>query len=545
MLRLLDIGDPDASQTSRLKYQQIFLPVMVPSVGSDGIAKFRTVDPRIPYQTILRDKPAEGFRVFIFGGSATAGLGYSPNVTFARHLERMLRDAYRNHVIEIVNLGIVALSSRQVSLLVKDVVANFSPDLVIVYSGNNEFLEIHAEKYARVHATTLSHLLDMVAETNLSRALNRVLHGGGQSPSLAEMDLSHEGLRATQNQIIQDIQMSDEEVTEVINVYKSNIRDAVTTAKQHAVPILLISVASNWEWRGRSDLPAGWLAELTGTGAAATYAQAVTMLDDKLKNVSDQERHEVLFKRATVHKMMGNYGAARDDFRAAMNVDPHLRRALDTANMRLRTIAETNGVAFLDMVEELSARNKRKIVGFEQFYDYVHFTPKGAIWAAAAIFETLQEQGIVPVAPQFDSEQCVRDRVTELEQLKSDFLDVYQWLGIGFDLDRIQNRDLWKYDKMLLELEQLVEKDPDNFRALVYLGNALFFKPDRAEDAILAYRSALKVEDNAEVRKNCYSSLSAPKGNDDTTGYLSVSGRVTRGSVPSRRTRRSRQRPAT
>ena len=50
------------------------------------------------------------------------------------------------------------------------------------------------------------------------------------------------------------------------------------------------------------------------------YAQAITTLDDKLKSVSDKERHEVLFKRATAHKMMENYGAARDDFRAAMKI---------------------------------------------------------------------------------------------------------------------------------------------------------------------------------------------------------------------------------
>ena len=49
-------------------------------------------------------------------------------------------------------LGIVALSSRQVKLLVEDVCARVAPDVVVVYSGNNEFLELHAEKYARVHA---------------------------------------------------------------------------------------------------------------------------------------------------------------------------------------------------------------------------------------------------------------------------------------------------------------------------------------------------------------------------------------------------------
>ncbi len=177
LFRLLDIGNPDSSRTSRLEYQNIFLPVMVPWVGPDGVTRFRTVDPRVPQQSILRDKPAESFRAFIFGGSAAAGLGYSPNVTFARHLERMLRDANPNRIVELVNLGIVALSSKQVSPLVRNVVANFAPDLVIVYSDNNEFLEIHAEKYAEAHANPLSGVLDSVADTNLVRALNRMMHG--------------------------------------------------------------------------------------------------------------------------------------------------------------------------------------------------------------------------------------------------------------------------------------------------------------------------------------------------------------------------------
>ena len=319
------------------------------------------------------------------------------------------------------------------------------------------------------------------------------------------MDLSHEGIRATQDQIIQDIRMSKEEIIDVIDGYESNIRDAVKAAEQYSVPVLLITVASNWEWRGRSDLPDGWLTELTDRNDLANdelYAEAIATLDEMLNSVPDEEKHEVLFKRATAQKMMGNYGAAQSDFRAAMNVDPHLRRALDSANLRLSDIAEANGIAVLDMVEALAARNRHNIVGFEQFYDYVHFTPKGAVWAAAAIFEALHTQGILTTKPQYDPENYVFDRVEELEQLEIDFLDVYQWLGIGFNLNRIHNRDLWKYDKMLLEIEEVVDKEPENFRALVYLGNALFFESDREEDAIRVYRTALEIEDNEEVRNN-------------------------------------------
>lgn len=504
MLRLLNIGEPDS--TSRLKYQQIFLPAMVPAVSPDGVARFRTVDPRLPPQTILREKPPEDFRVFVFGGSATAGLGYSPNVTFARHLERMLGDAYPHRPIEVVNLGIVALSSKQVSLLVKDAVANFSPDLVVVYSGNNEFLEIHAEKYARAHATFLSRVLDVVADTNLSRTLNGIMHGESQSPSLADTDLSQEELRATQDQIIQDVQLSKDEVAEVVDQYASNIDAAVKVAKEHAVPTMLVSVASNWEWRGRSDLPEGWAAELTATDGAdtdETYAAAIEVLDRKLSgDVSEQDRHELLFKRATAHEMLGNYEAAREDFRTAMNDDPHLRRALDSANERLHRIAETSDVTYLDMVPALAARNEHSIVGFEQFYDYVHFTPKGAIWAATAVFEAIQQLDLLPKPASFDPEDYVREQVSAVDGLENDFLDVHQWLGIGFDPNRVHDRDLWKYDKMLAGLNELIEKEPNNFRARVYLGNALFFKPGREDEAMRAYRSALDIEDNAVVRRN-------------------------------------------
>jgi len=512
-LRLLHIGDPDASH-SRLAYQQIFLPAMVPVVGSDGVARFQTVDPRVPPQTVLREKPPGTFRVFVFGGSAAAGLGFSPNVTFARHLERMLGEAYTDRRIELVNLGIVALSSKQVSLLIKDVVAHYAPDLIVVYSGNNEFLEISAKKYAQVHATFVSRLVDLVAETNLSRTLNRSLHGKNQSPSLAETDLSQADLRATQDQIVQDVKLSREEIAEVVDDYASNIDGAVKAAKQHSVPTLLVSVASNWEWRGRSDLPEDWAAKVAGADRAvtdATYAQAIKVLDGKLQNAtSDEERYELLFKRATAYEKLGNYPAARKDFRAAMNLDPHLRRALDSANTRLRTIAGTDGVSFLDMITKLAARNEHEIVGFEQFYDYVHFTPKGAIWAAAAVFDAIQQQGILPKPVAFDTEDYVREQTAKLDQLQNDFLDVHQWLGVGFGLDRIHSRDLWKYDKTVLELEKLVEKDPKNFRAQVYLGNALFFKPGREKDAERAYRSALEIENNAIVQKNLELLLSRP-----------------------------------
>ena len=215
-LRLAGIGAADEAVASRLKYQQIYLPVIQPSQRPDGTDILRTTDSRLPYQSILAEKPADGLRIFTFGGSATAGLGFSPNVTFARHLERMLETAYPERTVEVVNLGIVALAARQVRVLVEDACRNFEPDAVLVYSGNNEFLEMHAEKYAAANAGMLARLGDHLLKTNLYRLLDRILRGPPDTPSLGNQNMSIADLQMTEDELIRDIEVTPEEIEAVL-----------------------------------------------------------------------------------------------------------------------------------------------------------------------------------------------------------------------------------------------------------------------------------------------------------------------------------------
>ena len=194
-LRVSGLGAADAS---RLKYQQVFLPVLVPGQRADGTAILRPADARLPYQSILREKPPGTIRIFTFGESAVAGLGYSPNVTFARDLDRLLRAAYPDLHFEVVNLGIVALSSREVRQLVEDVLAHYEPDIVIIYTGNNEFLEMHAEKYARAHAGALARVAGAVRDTHAYRLIDRLVSRPPRASSIAMQDLANDDLRLSE-----------------------------------------------------------------------------------------------------------------------------------------------------------------------------------------------------------------------------------------------------------------------------------------------------------------------------------------------------------
>ncbi|MBI4819125.1 MAG: hypothetical protein HY791_22830 [Deltaproteobacteria bacterium] len=502
---LLRVLGPDPGHRSRLGYQQVALPIFEQRKQADGSLVYVSADPRLSHQSFLASKPQNGFRVFVFGESAVAGLGFSPNVTFVRHLQQLLVRTHPERTIEVVNVGIVALSSWQIKQLVEDVNRRYAPDLDIIYCGNNEFLEIHAEKYAQATASWLLRASDWIGSTRLGRLLSDLILGKPKEPSLSSMNLSHEDLRLTQDRIIEAINLDPREVDRVIDEYEANIDALTRSSAAQSTPVLLVSVASNWRWRGRSDLPPGWEKELTGsTGPSdpeAAHRHVLTLLDRQLAEASERERWEILFRRGTVHEAISELDAAREDFRAAMNADPHLRRALDRMNERVKRVATRNHVQFFDLVEALSQSSEHGIVGFDMFYDYVHFTPRGAVVAGMEIFSKVDETSLAG-HDEPEAQSYVATQLAKLDQMSDDFLSVDEWLGIGFELARVSDRNLWKYDEMLKDLRQRTSTDPLNFRAWVYLGNAAFFRVGGEAEAAEAYEKALSIQHDPAVEAN-------------------------------------------
>src|SRR5262249_2207083 len=126
---------------------------------ADGSEVLRPTDPRLGFQEIRRAKRASGLRVVVFGESAAAGLGFSPNATFARERARLLGAAYPLREIEVLNLAIVGIASEQVKVLVAEAARAAEPDLLVVYCGHNEFLEAHARRWAEHAAPPLRRAL--------------------------------------------------------------------------------------------------------------------------------------------------------------------------------------------------------------------------------------------------------------------------------------------------------------------------------------------------------------------------------------------------
>ena len=87
------------------------------------------------------DKPHGQFRIFSIGGSTTYGRPYDGDlVSFPGWLRLLLPAVDPSRPWEVINAGGISYASYRAALVMEELVA-YEPDLFIVYTGHNEFLE--------------------------------------------------------------------------------------------------------------------------------------------------------------------------------------------------------------------------------------------------------------------------------------------------------------------------------------------------------------------------------------------------------------------
>jgi len=111
--------------------------ILNPDIGARYFSNVKNY-PHSNHDPFDKIKKENSFRIFIFGGSTTAGFPFQPNGSFARYLKDILSYASPKINIEVVNLGITAVNSYTILDLLPGVIDQ-SPDLVIIYAGHNEF----------------------------------------------------------------------------------------------------------------------------------------------------------------------------------------------------------------------------------------------------------------------------------------------------------------------------------------------------------------------------------------------------------------------
>ncbi len=188
-------------------------------------------------RSLVRPKPRGTFRVFVFGGSAAWGMGFPHNGAFADWFARMLELSHPERTIEVVNFASIGYSSLQVRALMDEVIAKGEPNLLVVYSGNNEFMDIKAkEAMTRLRNRRAARLPGLV-ETHLilARMFKSLLPISRKT-------------RDEERRLLVDylnIVLRPEQISFAVRRYERNLLEMAKSAHRNGTPIVICTLLAN------------------------------------------------------------------------------------------------------------------------------------------------------------------------------------------------------------------------------------------------------------------------------------------------------------
>src|SRR5262245_23523765 len=139
---------------------------------------------------VSRIKPANGYRIFLMGGSAAYGLSSAPpfppvtitnEQTIDYKLEQLLRPLFPDRYIEVINAAATAYWTHHHLIYLHEVLLDYNPDLIIFFDGINDYYHTSPQ-----HTQFLSYKYSMTlktAELNHPRpmyAMHTLLNWGKQ-----------------------------------------------------------------------------------------------------------------------------------------------------------------------------------------------------------------------------------------------------------------------------------------------------------------------------------------------------------------------------
>lgn len=379
-------------------------PVWTPRKGEPGVMETsprKMATGRFRYETFPRRKPAGEFRAFAFGGSTTFGVSLSghdgPETAYPKQLEALLQAAMPDRKVRVINAGACANASYRDLKILREA-ARYEPDLLLVSSGNNEYMEPRfyrplLERDPRVIALQKA-LYRSKAFLALKRGIvwargtwRRGVTEAGADPENLDMfgrpmlpeEVDEERPGYTPNEI---------ERLGFFEHFWSNVNAMADEAAALGAPLVLMNVPHNRPYLVRDVFPPFAAALLRGDFASVA---ALGLGEDALEAYAPEERDLI----AWAARQEGGPGVAsgyEGEYRARLR---RRREPIDVFNLMVEQVAMLRGAIFVDAIATFE--EERAAWGDDRapflFADSIHPTEYGYRLWAEAVVEALRRAG--------------------------------------------------------------------------------------------------------------------------------------------------------
>jgi tetratricopeptide (TPR) repeat protein len=352
-------------------------------------------------------KPANEFRIFCLGGSTVQGNPFAIETSFTTWLEISLQTAAPERKWEVVNCGGISYASYRLLPILEEVLTR-QADLIIVYTGQNEFLEDRTYGHIKYTPAVLARAQQTASQlrtfTLLREGLLRLRGRSTQQPLDQRPILPNEveallDFEGGLNQYHRD----DKWRQDVMVHYDYNLRRMVQLAHDAGVPLLLMNPVCNlrdcppFKSEHRAGMTAADLAnwESLWEQARQLYAsdlpQAQALLEQAL--AIDDQHAGLHYELAKCYETLGQAAEARREYILAKEMDICPLRILEPMNDIVLRVAQETGTPLVDVRKLIEQQSRDGIPGGYLLVDHVHPSITGHQLIADALLDELVRQG--------------------------------------------------------------------------------------------------------------------------------------------------------
>ena len=314
---------------------------------------YTNVIPSPSIDVFLADKPDNSYRIFAMGGSTAAGYPYGFNATYSRVVDDVLQDAMPDKNVEVVNVGISAISSYTLFDQVDEIIEN-KPDAILIYAGHNEFygaLGVGSNENLGAFPGFVRFYLKLQRFKTFLFLRTIIVDSGKWFASIfSEEESDPSGTLMERIVNSRSIELDSPKYELAMIQFQSNLSAIIDAFEEQNIPVYVASVVSNT----KDQAPFVDIADGEQPSALATYndAQQAAQKDDFVQ--------------------------AKQKFTLAKDLDGLKFRAPSKINTIIQQEADSRSLTtYVPVKEAFEASSNEELVGFNLILEHLHPNKQG------------------------------------------------------------------------------------------------------------------------------------------------------------------------
>ncbi len=344
-------------------------------------------------------------RIFCIGESTMAGFPFDFHATAPAFLQDRIQTLLPQYNVEVVNVGISAVSSFVVLDFMNELL-DYEPDLFVVYVGHNEFygaygagsnVTIKGAPWITRMTLPLLRVKTFILLRDTYSGIMKLFSSPASEPKGSMM----EQLAASRT-----IPLDSRLYSEAKETYKENLTKLIEGARSNHVEILFSALVSNWKDQSPfvNSFSAGTTAaqqhqwrQLIEDGDSAFAHQQTALSEQRYKNATsiDTLAAEAFFKLGKALYSLERYDEAKNAFLRAKDLDALRFRATEEFEQILVGTCKNFGVPVAGVDSAFELQSPHGIIGRELIIEHLHPNIEGYFLMGKVFANAIRENNLL------------------------------------------------------------------------------------------------------------------------------------------------------